>query len=132
VLNSHMSLHQGRRASHRAMGELSRAPENLIALCPNCHRRAGKGEIDKKSIRIYKANLRLTHDKFSQFEVDLYSLKLSSCQPIKDSFIDAEYVTVTPSGYNAIISGVQMGPSLLSITDSGRAFVRSLDIEHGN
>jgi hypothetical protein len=25
------------------------SPDNLIALCPNCHRRAHKGEIDRKS-----------------------------------------------------------------------------------
>lgn len=45
--------------------------ENLIALCPNCHRLADRGRIDRKSLRIYKANLRYAHDKFSQFEVDV-------------------------------------------------------------
>jgi hypothetical protein len=30
------------------------SPDNLIALCPNCHRRAHKGEIDRKSLIIYK------------------------------------------------------------------------------
>ncbi len=30
---------------------------NLVALCPNCHRRAGSGEIDRKSLRIYKTRL---------------------------------------------------------------------------
>ena len=30
------------------------SPENLIVLCPNCHRRAGKGEIDRKSLIMYK------------------------------------------------------------------------------
>lgn len=30
---------------------------NLIALCPVCHRRAHKGEIDRKSLRLYKENL---------------------------------------------------------------------------
>jgi HNH endonuclease len=40
--------------------------DNLIALCPNCHRRAYKGEIDRKGLRIYKLNLRLAHDKYSQ------------------------------------------------------------------
>lgn len=44
--------------------------ENLIALCPNCHRRAGKKEIDVKSLRIYKGKLRTAHDTFSRFEVD--------------------------------------------------------------
>lgn len=31
--------------------------ENLIALCPNCHRRADAGEIDRVSLRVYKARV---------------------------------------------------------------------------
>ena len=31
--------------------------DNLIALCPNCHRRATNGVIDRKSLRLYKAHL---------------------------------------------------------------------------
>lgn len=31
--------------------------DNLIALCPNCHRRAEKNIIDRKSLRMYKAQL---------------------------------------------------------------------------
>ncbi len=31
--------------------------DNLIALCPNCHRRADAGEIDRKALRMYKAQL---------------------------------------------------------------------------
>ncbi|MEE9286797.1 MAG: HNH endonuclease signature motif containing protein [Gammaproteobacteria bacterium] len=29
-------------------------PDNLIALCPNCHRRADRGAIDRESLRKYK------------------------------------------------------------------------------
>ncbi len=47
--------------------------ENLIALCPNCHRLADRGHIDQKSLKIYKANLRYAHDKFSQLEFDILS-----------------------------------------------------------
>jgi hypothetical protein len=32
--------------------------ENLIALCPTCHTRYDHGEIDRKSMRLYKAALR--------------------------------------------------------------------------
>jgi hypothetical protein len=32
--------------------------ENLIALCPNCHRRAHNGEIDRKSLILYKERLK--------------------------------------------------------------------------
>jgi predicted restriction endonuclease len=45
--------------------------DNLIALCPNCHRRADRGEIDRKSLRRYKINLRFIHDKYSQLEIDI-------------------------------------------------------------
>jgi hypothetical protein len=31
--------------------------KNLISLCPNCHRRAHKGEIDRKSLQLYKEAL---------------------------------------------------------------------------
>jgi hypothetical protein len=31
--------------------------ENLIALCPNCHRKADKGQIDRKALFFYKARL---------------------------------------------------------------------------
>lgn len=35
----------------------SHTVDNLIALCQNCHARAGRGEIDKKSLFLYKARL---------------------------------------------------------------------------
>lgn len=53
--------------------------DNLIALCPNCHRRADSGDIDRKSLYLYKKNLRFLHDKYSQFEIDfLFKLSMSS------------------------------------------------------
>lgn len=55
---------------------------NLIALCPNCHRRAHKGEIDRKSLYIYKSNLRLMHDKYSNIEIDTL-FELSSMEDSK-------------------------------------------------
>ena len=45
--------------------------DNLIALCPNCHRRGDAGDIDRKSLRLYKLNLRFAHDKYSQLEMDV-------------------------------------------------------------
>src|SRR5215208_5363340 len=45
--------------------------DNLIALCPTCHSRVTKGKIDRKSVRLYKLNLRFAHDKYSQLEMDI-------------------------------------------------------------
>jgi hypothetical protein len=36
--------------------------EDLIALCPNCHQMADRGEIDRKSLRLYKARLAAAFD----------------------------------------------------------------------
>ena len=42
--------------------------ENLIALCPTCHTRYDKGEIDRKSMRTYKLNLLLVHSRYGDLE----------------------------------------------------------------
>ena len=42
--------------------------ENLIALCPNCHARYTKGEIDRKAMRMYKANLGVVMNRYNDFE----------------------------------------------------------------
>jgi len=115
--------------------------DNLIALCPNCHTRAHNGEIDKKSLRIYKANLRFAHDKFSQLEIDtlfdLYSLPKGKGRPwpqylnlMLKRLFDSKYVDVSEMMAGMIISGVKSTPDILYITDEGRAFIDSLGIEH--
>lgn len=37
---------------------------NLIALCPNCHTRYDKGEIDRKAMFMYKARLGAINEHF--------------------------------------------------------------------
>jgi hypothetical protein len=116
--------------------------ENLIALCPNCHRRADKGEIDRKSLRMYKANLRYTHDKFSMFEVDflfeLYgnppnygTLFAKSMRLLIKRLIDAGYVKVHKDKrptYNSLEKFLI--PDTVIITEKGREFIDSLGLEH--
>lgn len=41
---------------------------NLIALCPNCHTRYDSGQIDRKSILQYKANLSILNSRYGEFE----------------------------------------------------------------
>jgi HNH endonuclease len=42
--------------------------DNLIALCPTCHTRYDKGEIDRKSMRTYKLNLLLVSSRYGDLE----------------------------------------------------------------
>jgi len=43
--------------------------ENLIALCPNCHTRFDRGEIDRKSMLAYKRNLPIVAGRYNQLEL---------------------------------------------------------------
>jgi hypothetical protein len=42
--------------------------DNLIALCPTCHTRYDKGEIDRASMRQYKANLSVLNGRYGDLE----------------------------------------------------------------
>jgi len=42
--------------------------DNLIALCPTCHRRAHDGDIDRKSIKMYKHNLSIVNSRYGDYE----------------------------------------------------------------
>ena len=116
--------------------------ENLIALCPNCHVRADKGEIDRKSLRIYKDNLRYAHDKFSQLEVDiLFALHKAPEEAVQfasfmmiliNRILEVEYVEVKRPKNSVEILGMNVSPVYLFLTDKGRGYVNSLGIEQGN
>lgn len=43
--------------------------ENLIALCPTCHTRFDRGDIDARSMRQYKANLGLLSGRYGPLEL---------------------------------------------------------------
>ena len=114
---------------------------NLIALCPNCHNRADRGDIDRKSLRIYKASLRFTHDKFSQFEVDTLS---EACKlPINAGIsyprgmellvkrlVDSGFVALQGRQHGSVETfGVRTDPLTLLATEKGRGYYASLGLE---
>jgi hypothetical protein len=115
--------------------------ENLIALCSNCHRRADRGEIDRKALRLYKANLRFAHDKFSNFEMDLLFELYNS--PPNTGFqwppflmlqvkriIDAGYIFRQENKQSGIfLNGMKTDPDLLGITESGRQFIQTFGLQ---
>lgn len=117
--------------------------KNLIALCPNCHARADKGEIDRKSLRIYKVNLGYAHDKFSQLEVDILfilykqpgssSLQFPSFMMILiNRILAAEYIDVKRPQSSVEISGMNMSPVYLFLTNKGREYIDSLETDQRN
>lgn len=111
--------------------------DNLIALCANCHRRADRGEIDRKALRLYKLNLRFTHDRFSQLEVDILfeASKLPPGQGIMWTpvmmmlirrILEAGFVNVIEPQGMISIGGLDQNPRLLVLSDKGRSFLAEL------
>lgn len=111
--------------------------ENLIALCPNCHSRADSGKIDRKSLRMYKNNLRYIYDRFTVFEIDIleeFRFAKEDEQLIFPSFfellikriIDAGFVELIVTKSFHSVGGLKMNPNYLRITSSGRDFLNDI------
>jgi 5-methylcytosine-specific restriction endonuclease McrA len=113
--------------------------DNLIALCPNGHRRADRGEIDRKALRLYKANLRFVHDKYSQVELDiLFELNnLAANQGLQwppfmlillKRILESGLIHVEMPRNAAVMGGVTISPCTLTLTQKGRELIEDLEI----
>lgn len=111
--------------------------DNLIALCPNCHRRADVGKIDRKSLRIYKLNLRFAHDKFSQLEMDVlfelrtYPQNVGIHWPpfmmlLLKRLLDSDYLLVQEPQGQVVIQDMPSAPLTIALSPKGRAFLSEL------
>jgi hypothetical protein len=114
--------------------------ENLIALCPNCHTRVHNKEIDTKSLRHYKAQLRYVLEKYSRYEMDvlemLHDKQDNQAMPIHSHMIllvklaiDDGLLRWEETKVGVRIGGLKSNPDFLFITDKGRRF---MDDFHGN
>jgi hypothetical protein len=114
--------------------------DNLIALCPNCHRRADRGEIDRKSLRLYKVNLRFIHDKYSQLEMDIL-FELWMTQPdnsgimwppfahiLLKRIIEAKLIRVVQPANSIKMMGLRSTPDYLFLTEKGKQFIDELGV----
>lgn len=108
-------------------------PENLIALCPNCHALHHKGEIPMESLRAWKMLLLAVNEAFDRRSVDL----LLALDKIGNTFVSGEGVLECASliaagfverGYYNIGGPIPMYS--VSLTDRGRAMVNAW--KHGD
>lgn len=102
--------------------------ENLIALCPNCHDRADRGEIDRKSLRIYKRILQRLTDRYERFELNvLNELRLGKRVIIAGNMVlliknlvDDELVDLVSGG--VIAEGIPINVQIF-LTPKGEEFI---------
>jgi len=109
---------------------------NLIALCPNCHTRADKGEIDRKSLRIYKRILQRLTDKYDRFELlVLNELRLrnpvimaGNMLLLIKNLLDEEFVSINTDievegvTYSISIGNIPVNVEVL-LTEKGKQFI---------
>ena len=104
--------------------------DNLIALCPTCHTRYDRGEIDRQAMRLYKANLGLVNGRY--IDVEKRVLEILAEQPnatqiwlpsvlgifvrnlVKDGLLEPSPMETT----GLVLS------QLYNLTEKGREFVR--------
>ena len=110
--------------------------ENLIALCPNCHTRADKGEIDRASLQIYKRILQRLTERYDRFElVVLNELRLGNPVIIAGNMLlaiknllDEELVRINPDvnvdgvTYSVSIANISLNVEV-ELTDKGEQFI---------
>ena len=109
--------------------------DNLIALCPNCHSRYDKQEIDRKSMLQYKANLSILNSRYCEAERRIlrYFYNNPKVNGIRlESGFDVHLMNALEDSLleRFLTSGIKFNgiPSHIDyvITDKGRNFVSKL------
>ena len=102
--------------------------EELIALCPNCHTRADRGDIDRKALKIYKRILQRLTDKYERIELNVLNelrkgeqvIFAGNMLLIIKNILDENLITYKEWGVYA--GGVPINIQLI-LTDEGRKFI---------
>ncbi len=107
--------------------------DNLMALCPTCHTRFDKGEIDRKAMRQYKANLSVLTGRYGDLEQRV--LRLFAQGPEENELwlpggldillmylLDDGLLTDAGRAEGIIIAGIP-SQRLYRLTDKGREFI---------
>ena len=102
--------------------------ENLIALCPNCHTRADKGEIDAKSLRVYKRILQRLTDRYDRFELNVLNelrqgnevVMAGNMLLLIKNLLDESLVDIRGGG--VIIEGIPSNV-VVTLTNGGNRFI---------
>ncbi len=119
-------------------------PHNLIALCPNCHARATRGEIDILAMQAYKANVRLLRDRYSDLERRVLDKLVKQNAAAGDRFALSGLLELLMENLvgDGILQRIQLGPQLMmssglpghqvptfigyQVTGSGRVMIERL------
>lgn len=104
--------------------------ENLIALCPTCHTRYDRGEIDRKSMQQYKANLSILNGRYGDLErrvlsyfarrPDMEEIWIHQALEILLTYLLQDGLVVRSQDFKSLFSKAEVP---YRITPKGREFV---------
>lgn len=104
--------------------------ENLIALCPICHKRADDGKIDRKSLYMYKRILQRLTDRYERFELlVLNELRQGNMVTISENMtllvknlVDDKLITLNVIPLQGFENNLPLNMNVL-LTKTGNAFI---------
>ena len=108
--------------------------ENLIALCPTCHARYDGGEIDRRSMHLYKANLSILTRRYGELEQRVLRLFVREPQRIEVgmfggvelllmNLLEDRLIIDTGRASGFVIDDIPF-TKFYAITPSGRDFIK--------
>jgi len=108
--------------------------ENLIALCPTCHTRFDRGDIDKKCMFIYKRNLGVINNRYGDLEqrvLKLFSenehvskIWLPGGLDIMLLYLLQDGIIIDTGCDSGILLAGMPSEKLYQLTDKGRNFIK--------
>ncbi|MEU2179718.1 HNH endonuclease signature motif containing protein [Streptomyces thermolilacinus] len=94
--------------------------DNLIALCPTCHTRFDRGEIDRKAVLQYKANLEVLNHRYTDIERQLLKAFVKNWQRVRSYYPSACIGDVGRfAGFGALRVYADMWWTLANLLDDG-------------
>jgi hypothetical protein len=130
--------------------------ENLIALCPTCHTRKGEkpGQIDRASLKIYKANLGILNSRYGELERRVLEVfawrrqqgledtliqlsgtdRISMMYLVQDGYVEImapgkAYITIRDGQWSAYATDVEVGGAPIfehyRLTEAGKKFLET-------
>lgn len=109
--------------------------DNLIALCPTCHTRYDKGDIDRQSMLRYKANLSVLGGRYGDVEqrvLQSFAENENADTIVLPALFDVLLMNLLKDGMlvnggsgGAVISvgGINSSPVYYRLTPNGRQFI---------
>lgn len=107
--------------------------DNLIALCPTCHTRYDREDIDRKAMRQYKANLCILNSRYGDLEKRLLflfaqnpneeSISLMKGLDIFLMYLLADDLIVKDFRGNDDMKAYMRGDDTYYITEKGKSFI---------